>query len=145
MRIRLPYIESIETEQLPNNFEELVKISFTKFTEGTNKDYTFEDKLLYLDNMRKYYLRGYTDTNFEITKLLGENYRYQLDEYGTTLEKEEVLSTEFMEHCFDKGFMPFRDSWDKWSSSRNDNIHKVILKIIEIVVNFEWAKGVADD
>lgn len=138
MKIRLPYIETIETECLPDNFEELVKKSFVNFTKGTNKDYTFEDKLLYLDNLRKFYLRGYTDTSFEITKILGESYREQLDNHDDILEKEEVLSTEFMEYCFDKGFMPFRDTWDKWSSSANDRAHKAIVAIIKIVINFEW-------
>lgn len=138
MRIRLPYIEQINTECLPDNFEELVKKSFINFTKGTNKNYTFEDKLLYLDNLRKFYLRGYTDTSFEITKILGESYRQQLDDYDDVLEKEEVLSTEFMEHCFDRGFMPFRDTWDKWSSSANDRAHKAIVTIIKIIINFEW-------
>lgn len=138
MRIRLPYIEQINTECLPDNFEELVKKSFINFTKGTNKNYTFEDKLLYLDNLRKFYLRGYTDTSFEITKILGESYRQQLDDYDDVLEKEEVLSTEFMEHCFDRGFMPFRDTWDKWSSSANDRAHKTIVDIIRIVINFDW-------
>uniref|UniRef100_UPI000516F6AC hypothetical protein n=1 Tax=Streptococcus suis TaxID=1307 RepID=UPI000516F6AC len=103
MKIRLPYIETIETECLPDDFEGLVKKSFVNFTKGTNKDYTFEDKLLYLDNLRRSYLRGCTDTSFEITKILGESYRQQLDEYDGILEKEDVYSTEFMEHCFDRG------------------------------------------
>ncbi|WP_312248514.1 hypothetical protein [Streptococcus parasuis] len=138
MKIRLPYIETIETERLPDDFEDLVKKSFVNFTKGTNKDYTFEDKLLYLDNLRRFYLRGYTNTSFEITKILGESYRQQLDEYDDVLEKDDVYSTEFMEHCFDRGFMPFRDEWDKLSSSANDRAHKTIVYIIKIVINFEW-------
>ncbi|MBF0778157.1 hypothetical protein [Streptococcus cuniculi] len=138
MKIRLPYVEPIETECLPENLEDLVKKSFVNFTKGTNKDYTFEDKLLYLDNLRKSYLRDCTDTSFEITKILGEAYRHQLDEHFDILEKEDVFSTEFMEYCFDKGFMPLRDTWDKWSSSANDRAHKAIVAIIKIIINFEW-------
>ncbi|MGT2743658.1 hypothetical protein [Streptococcus plurextorum] len=138
MKIRLPYIEPIETENLPDDLETLVKKSFTRFTEGTNKDYTFADKLLYLDNMRRFYLRNYTDTSFEITKLLGENFRYQLDEYDDVLDKEDVLSTDFTEYCFDKGFMPLSDTWDKWSSSADTRAKKAIVEIIKIVINFEW-------
>ena len=138
MKIRLPYIEPINTECLPDNFKELVEKSFINFTEGTNKDYTFKDKLLYLDNLRKFYLRGYTDTSFEITKILGESYRQQLDDYDDVLEKEDVLSTDFMEYCFDRGFMPLRDTWDKWSSSANDRAHKAIVDIVKIIINFEW-------
>ena len=57
MIINLPWVEQINTLCLPKDFEEQVKTSFKKFTEGTSKQYTFEDKLLYLDNLRRGYLR----------------------------------------------------------------------------------------
>lgn len=56
MIIKLPWIEPIDSLQIPDNFDGLVKKSFEKFTEGTREEYRFEDKLLYLDNLRKHYI-----------------------------------------------------------------------------------------
>lgn len=38
MIINLPWIEPIDTQNLPENFEELVKKSFREFTRGTRKN-----------------------------------------------------------------------------------------------------------
>lgn len=67
MIIQLPWIESLDTLNLPNDFEDRVKESFGKFTRETNKDYTHEDKLLYIvtdpevmEKARKKELRGWS-------------------------------------------------------------------------------------
>ena len=52
MILKLPHIKTIDTLNIPENFEGLVKESFRIFTEMTAKEYTFEDKMMYLDNLR---------------------------------------------------------------------------------------------
>lgn len=135
MIIRLPWVEPIDTNNVPSNFDELVKESFGKFTEGTSKEYTHEDKLLYLDNLRSRYLRN-DNSYLSVKNLIANRIIYELEEYGEIPSEEEILSIEFMEHCYNEGFNPFRDKWDKDSHSRNDDIHKLILRIIKIVVNY---------
>ena len=58
MIIKLPHVEPIDTLALTDDFEDKVEESFAKFTELTDKDYTHEDKLMYLDNLRKRWLHG---------------------------------------------------------------------------------------
>lgn len=53
MIIKLPHVDPIDTLALTDDFEDRVKESFAKFTELTIEDYTHEDKLMYLDNLRK--------------------------------------------------------------------------------------------
>lgn len=63
MIIRLPHVEPIDTLNIPKDFNERVKYSFWKFTEMTAEDYTDEDRLAYLDNLRLRYgeeVRGWT-------------------------------------------------------------------------------------
>lgn len=52
MIIRLPHVDPIDTLDLTEDFENRVKQSFAKYTEGTSKDYRFEDKLQYIENLK---------------------------------------------------------------------------------------------
>lgn len=47
-----------------------------------------------------------------------------------------AIRIDFMEECYNAGFRPLRDKWDSYSKSRNDEIHKLILRIIKIVVEY---------
>ena len=136
MIIKLPWIEPIDTLNLPDDFEDKVKESFAKFTEGTSKEYTYQDKLSYLDNLRIAYLRGNIDSEEIIKKIIADRVWYELEENGNMPTADDILSVEFMAECFEAGFMPFLDQYDKRSSSRNERILKVIFKIIQIVVNW---------
>lgn len=80
MKIKLPYIDPIDTLNLPDNLEEQVRTSFGKFTHGTAEDYTFEDKLLYLDNLRKFLHP--LDSEDSVRKIILDSAEFKLDEYG---------------------------------------------------------------
>lgn len=136
MIINLPWVEPIDTQRLPENFEELVKKSFGEFTKGTNIDYRHVDKLLYLDNLRKAYLR---DDNAEkdVRNLIQRKVMHDLEEYGEMPDTGDILSVEFMEICYNEGFRPFYHYYDEASASRNSKALSVILHIIKIIVNYE--------
>lgn len=68
--------------------------------------------------------------------MISEAVMYQLDEYGEMPDKDEILSVEFMEHCYDEGFRPYRQQYETDSSSANEKTLKVILKIIQIIVDY---------
>lgn len=136
MIINLPWVEPINTQNLPENLEELVKKSFREFTKGTRKEYQHEDKLLYLDNLRKAYLRE-DNTEKAVRNLVSGETMYYLEEYGEMPSTEDILSVDFMETCYKEGFRPFYDYYDEVSGSRNSEALSVILDIIKIVVNYE--------
>lgn len=137
MTIRLPWInEPIDTENPPENFDQLVEESFRKFTEGTAIDYRFEDKLCYLDNLREKYLTNGEDDDEAVTRLIGEAVKYNLEEYGESLTEDDLLSVEFMEQCYREGSRRFHRQYDRWSHSRSTRAQKIILRIIQIVVNY---------
>lgn len=90
---------------------------------------------MYLDNLRKHYISKKT-TREAVEQLISEAVMYQLDEYGEMPDKDEILSVEFMEHCYDEGFRPYRQQYETDSSSANEKALKVILKIIQIIVDY---------
>ena len=57
----LPWVGNLRLDEPPENLEFYVMKSFHDFTEGTAKVYEFEDKLHYLDNLRKHLHAGSTD------------------------------------------------------------------------------------
>ena len=135
MIIKLPHIDSIDTLELPDNFEENVKYSFSQFTRGTSEKYTFEDKLSYLDNLRKFLHPMSADK--AVRKLITDSVEFQLDEFEELPSQEDYNCLDFMERCYDEGFKPYCDEYEPHSSSRNDETKKAILRIIKIVVNWE--------
>lgn len=136
MIINLPWVEPINTQNLPENFEELVKKSFREFTKGTRKEYQHEDKLMYLDNLRKSYLRE-DNAEKDVRNLIQRKVMQDLEEYGEMPDTGDILSVEFMEICYDEGFRPFHHYYDWASASRNSKALSVILHIIKIIVNYE--------
>lgn len=137
MLIRLPGVESFNTLNLPDDFEERVKKSFGKFTQGTHKDYTQIDKLQYIDNLKRYYIRGLQSGREEVKKLIGEKVYEYLEEYGEMPDGSEILSLDFMEECYEKGSLHFNDNTYELRTSDNNKTLKVIAEIIKIVMNWE--------
>ena len=138
MKIELQYIDEIDTLDLPDNLEEQVQTSFGKFTHGTAEDYTFEDKLLYLDNLRRFLHP--LDSGDGVRKIILDSAEFELDEYGELPSADEYNSIEFMEHCYEQGFKPYRDKYEKYSHSANTETLKAILRIINAIVNWEGEK-----
>jgi hypothetical protein len=133
MIIKLPHVEAIDTLNIPDDFEKRVYESFKKFTEMTSKDYTFEDKLMYLDNLRNFLHPG--DAEQTVKNIILHNTEFQLDEYGDFPDKDDFFSLEFMCECFEAGNKKFRFMYEN-SSCNNDKTHKVIFEIIKIIVNW---------
>lgn len=140
MIIKLPYVQPINTLNLPEDFENKVIESFSKFTDGTNSDYTYQDKLCYIDNLKKFYMIR-ENGNHDVKDLVARIVINNLEGCGEIPEKEEFFSVEFMEKCYESGFLPFLQEYEKRSSSKNDETLKVIFKIIQIVINWERDKN----
>lgn len=47
MKVTFPRNRVIDLDNVPDNFEELIRQDFAEFTEGTSRDYTYQDKLYY--------------------------------------------------------------------------------------------------
>lgn len=139
MIINLPHIKPIDTLNLSEDFEEQVKESFRVFTELTNRDYTYQDKLTYLDNLREYLHPKRAEEC--VKELIWERTEHEIVEYDNFPDKEDFWCFDFMVDCFKEGqSKEYRGYYEKYSSSKNDRTLKVILRIIQIIVNWEEYK-----
>lgn len=76
----------------PENLEFYVMKSFHNFTEGTAKVYEFEDKLRYLDNLRKSLHAGSTDEH--VRRLVCKRVEHRMEE-GDFPDRKDFLCIEF--------------------------------------------------
>lgn len=61
MKIKFPRNITIDLDNIPQNFEDLIRESFEAYTSDTAKDYTYQDKLAYIDVCRKHLHRAEMD------------------------------------------------------------------------------------
>lgn len=136
MIIRLPNNGVIDTDNITPDFEGIVKKSFAGYTAGTKKEFMHHDKLSYLDSIRRK-MHGVDYTNNAVCELLKEKFAYGLDEFGEITDKDDFFCIEFMEECFDKGFLPMYSY--EYSSDRRESekIMQVLFDIIKIVLNYD--------
>lgn len=139
----LPKGLSVDVYDLPEDFEAKVQKAFSEFTQGTAKDYTFMDKLRFID-LASYYLHGGVDEEEAVRELIHGKLEYELDEFGSFPDESDVilyLSVEFMEMCYSEGRKSQRlDSADfarVESYKDREQIEKMLLKFIEAVIGYE--------
>ena len=102
MMIMLP--RGIRVDVFNFNTDELierVKEEFGEYTSGTNPDYMYQDKLLFIDLMVQ--RLHHADPSEKVNRLIKRTFEYQLDEYGDIMDESEFLSKEFMEDCYSLG------------------------------------------
>lgn len=102
MIIELP--RKIKVDVWNFNTDELtakVKEEFGQYTSGTNPDYMYQDKLLFIDLMVQ--RLHHSDAEEKVNRLIKNTFEYQLDEYGELMEPSEFLTQEFMVDCYNLG------------------------------------------
>jgi len=78
-----------------------VQEEFAEYTSGTNPDYMYQDKLLFIDLMCQ--RLHHADPDTKVNRLIKKTFEYQLDEYGDIMDESEFLSKEFMGDCYQLG------------------------------------------
>ncbi|MDO5845103.1 MAG: hypothetical protein Q4Q53_08170 [Methanocorpusculum sp.] len=139
MKIKFPRGVEIDVDNVPNNFEDVIRESFEGYTKGTAEDYTYQDKLAYIDLCRKYLHRA-EDTNSCVLKLMKDYLEYEVSEQGEVPDKDDYLSIEFMETCYENGRTNLYDHYYN-DHHTNDKIMALLVRVIKVVINYEPQKG----
>ena len=137
MTIELPRGLKIDIDNVPENLEELVAKSFAEYTEDTHKNYTYQDKLCYIDVMVQ--KLHHADSTAAVNDEIKARFEYELEENGIIADKDEFFSQEFMEACYDRG------TEDNSLYSRtyfndchaNEKVMKILVRVIKAVINWE--------
>lgn len=140
--IKLPRGLEVDVFNLPEDFEELIKQSFKEYTSGTAKEYMYMDKLRFIDWCVKY-INGNRSSD-EMVDILAKKMMCEAwDERKELIEEDDIYNFDFMQQCYDAGIenaslSPYPG---KVEHHIYDQIQKVLVQVITIVMNYEDKEG----
>lgn len=135
--VKLPRGIEVDIFNLPEDFEEQIKEYFKGYTAETAKEYRNCDKLRYIDCCIKCLNGGNRSYNI-VNEMIEGRILYVWREYGEIIEKD-IYCSEFMKDCYDRGKEDARLHSHFGSDNHHiyDQIQKVLVKVITIVMNYE--------
>lgn len=134
MIIKFPRRIEIDIDNVPEDFEEIIKKSFRDYTYGTAEEYTYQDKLAYIDRCRAL-LHGTEDEYDAVSNLVKETFGDRLDEYGEFTDESDFLSIDFMAHCYQQGANNLYAHYTN-DHHKDDKIMKLLERVIKVVINY---------
>ena len=141
MKVRLPRKMIIDLDNVPEDFEKQIQDCFKGYTEITNPDYMFHDKLCFIDLMVKY-LHNRADSEDEVMDLMQEQFKYMVRETDEFPDEDCFRSAEFMEDCFRRGVRKSELYSHEWSKDQrkhdDDKIMRLLCRAIKAVMDYEW-------
>ena len=142
MIIRLPGNLKFDLNEIPDDFEDQVKKAFGEYTNGTSKDYTYQDKLCFIDHIvGKLHKAG--DEWDAVKNLLLERFEYNLDNYGDLPDRSDFETIEFMQDCYKRGredgrlYYQFEDDNGIRDHHIYDKIMDLEYRAIKAVIEWE--------
>lgn len=133
--VTLPRNIEVDVFALPDDFDEQIRQAFADYTNGTSSDYTYQDKLAFIDCMRKH-LHHAVDSAECVKDLVLETYEANLDEQWELTDISEFQTLEFMEYVFDKGRTNLYAHYTG-DHHIDEKIMEMVLRIIKIIVEWE--------
>lgn len=122
----------------PENLEEIVAEQFGEFTHGTAEDYTDDDRLSFIENIRRDMYDDETDGCREIIHKYVDDEIY---EYGGDIPTRDDYNTvEMMTWCYEQGLRPFDMETVRGQIDHHDRekAQHTLCRIIKTVMNWEY-------
>lgn len=123
-----PYLND---EKFLEEFKRQIREAFQEYTVGTNPDYILQDKIMFIDLIRK--------LNFKISsrQILNECIRNQVEDAGS-FDIENSFDTDDLELLIDEGVSRYSRSWTNWSPDKHVNEIAILFVGIAIkaVLNY---------
>ena len=91
----------IDTENVPEDLEEIVRNAFAEYTRGTAEEYMYENKLAFIDLLVRR-MHGKVNKADAVHDLMMDYFEDQIDQ-GEIPDEGDFLSMDFMEYCFAEG------------------------------------------
>lgn len=121
----------IDTNNMPEDFEGQVKAAFAEYTQGTAEDYTFEDRLRFLDLCIEAFSGG-KDSDDSVMEYIKDRMEQDIRN-GEFPEESDYYSFDFMVEMYEMG----KEHQSMYQQYRNggrhekESIEKAITRIIQ--------------
>lgn len=132
--VNLPRGLKVDIFSLPEDFDDRIKQAFADCTYGTNANYTYQDKLAFVDRVRQY-LHHASDTTECVKNLVLKTYEYNLSEYGELTDIDDFATLEFAETVFDEGRTNLYAHYTG-DHHIDDKIMEMLVRIVKVVIDY---------
>jgi hypothetical protein len=136
--ITLPRNIKVDIFDLPDNFDDTVRETFREYTECTSKDYTYQDKLGYIDCFIEKLNKSHYASDV-VDDMVEAKFKYSWEECGELLSEDDIFCKEFMEECYECGKRNAKlySHFGVDDHHIYDQIMRALVKVITIVMNYD--------
>lgn len=136
--VKLPRGLEVDLFNLPEDFDEQIRRTFSEYTAETSEDYRDCDRLGYIDCCIKH-LNGDKYPYDVINDKVKDFITYQWEECGQLDNEEDVYNMDFMVNCYEQG-------WEDATLCSHfgcrdhhiyDEIQRLLVRIIRVVMAYE--------
>lgn len=134
----------IDTNEPQGGFNaEEVREAFRDYTHGTAPEFTWEDKLSFIDRAVKKLRTGDKDGDEAVIELMTDYFKGQLEEGQDPPEKDDFYTLEFLAECFEAGVDAARLNSDRIGLTRkidgkaSDAAMRYIYELVRLVINYD--------
>ena len=136
--VELPRGVVVDVFNLPEDFEKQIIESFKGYTAETAKEYRDSDRLGFVDCCVRH-INGDKCSYDVVDEKVKSFITSQWEEYGQLDSKDDVYSVDFMADCYAEGVQNavLCSHFGTYDNHIYDQIQKVLVKVITIVMNYE--------
>jgi hypothetical protein len=134
----------IDTDKPHGGFDvEEVRKAFRNYTQGTAPEFTWEDKLSFIDRAVEKLRTGDKDGEEAIIELMTDCFKCQLEEGLEIPERDDFYTLEFLSECFEAGVDAARLNSDRIGLTRkidgkaSDAAKRYIYELVHAVINYD--------
>ena len=131
---------TVDTDDIPEDFEAQIQKCFSEYTYGTAKEYTFEDKLRFIDLCVEAF-HGNLDEDDAVMYLVKSSMEADLNE-GSFPQEDDYFSFEYMAYCYKEGRDSQRLQFGSYMYNDRhlrEDVEKLLIRIIETVIS--WSRS----
>lgn len=137
MKIRFPRGIEVDINNVPEDFDEIIRKSFEEYTALTKKEYRYQDKLCFIDRCAEL-LHEAEDEADAVKNLILKQTEFELDEYGEFPCADDFWNMGFMEECYKEGKedMCLYSHYTK-DHHEDEKIMQLLYRVVKVVINYE--------
>ena len=138
MKVKFPRGLVFDLNNIPEDFDDQIRQAFREYTEETNKDYRFHDKLLFIDRTVNL-LHGGHDNDTLVDDWINGYAEYERKENGYFITGDDVYSWDGLVSMIELGKkqQSLYGEYVERGSHEDEKIMMLLVKVIKAVMNYE--------
>lgn len=138
MKVHFPRGLVFDLDNIPEDFEAQIRQAFHDFTDGTREEYTYQDKLLFIDRTVDL-LHGKCDDGALVDEWLDGYAEHERKENGYFISKDDAFSWDSMVAMVDAGRkqQSLYGEYAEKGSHEDEKIMKLLVRAIKAVMDYE--------